>query len=180
MTDSTTARPPGLRFEIVLQDPDWPVSVVDLRFLNRIGDVIGKFVDIDTSMLAVVAFSSDAHVRTLNKQYRGKDKATNVLSFPAAVPVASYGEAESDENDLIGDIVLAHETVALEARAQSCDPVQATEHHTAHLIVHGILHLLGYDHDDRQSAEEMEALEVGILAGLGVANPFTEELDDVE
>lgn len=180
MADPTTARPPGLRFEIVLQDPDWPVSVVDLPFLNRIGDVIGKFVDIDTSLLAVVAFSSDGHVRALNKQYRGKDKATNVLSFPAAAPAASYGEAECDEHDLLGDIILARETVAREARAQSSDPVQAMEHHTAHLIVHGILHLLGYDHEQEQSAEEMEALEVGILAGLGVANPFTEELDDVD
>ena len=112
----------------------------------------------------VVALSDDASVAVLNGQYRGKDKPTNVLSFPAG-PGAEEG--------YLGDIVLAAETVVREAVREDIPP----EHHFQHLIVHGILHLMGFDHETETQAEEMEALEIKILRRLGISNPYTGALD---
>ena len=167
---------PGLMLEIVIQDPSWPAAIVDHAACDRIADAISRFVAFDGAERAVLAFSNDKHVHSLNLQYRGKDQPTNVLSFPALEPVAT-GEAAADPDGVfLGDIVLARETIVREA----VDQAVSEAHHAAHLIVHGILHLLGYDHDDQADAEEMEALEVDILADLGIANPYTEELDDVD
>ncbi|MBS0212164.1 MAG: rRNA maturation RNase YbeY [Proteobacteria bacterium] len=99
--------------------------------------------------------------RSLNRHYRGKNYATNVLSFPAEIP-------EGVKLPLLGDIVLCAPVVAREAREQHKD-LQA---HYAHLTVHGVLHLLGLDHDDEREAEAMEALERHILAGLGLPDPY--------
>jgi len=103
--------------------------------------------------------------RALNRHYRGKDQATNVLSFPAELP---EGLPEGVHMPLLGDIVLCAPVVAREAREQG-KPLAA---HYAHLTVHGVLHLLGWDHEDEKDAEGMEALERGILAGLGIADPY--------
>ena len=111
-----------------------------------------------------IALSADASVAVLNGQYRGKPKPTNVLSFPAG-PGAQDG--------FLGDIVLAAETLKREAELEDI-PV---EHHFQHLVVHGVLHLLGYDHETDAEAEAMEKLEIGILARLGIANPYTGALD---
>ena len=108
-----------------------------------------------------VALADDTAVRRLNRQYRGIDRATNVLSFPTAAP-AGAGALP------LGDVVLAHETVAAEARAQG----KVVADHVSHLVVHGVLHLLGYDHERTADAEIMERLEIAILAGLGVADPY--------
>lgn len=114
----------------------------------------------------VVALSSDAEVTALNAQFRGKKKPTNVLSFPAAVP-AGRGLGNAGPMPL-GDIVLAAETVLVEAADMGISPAD----HLRHLIVHGLLHLLGYDHIEAAQADEMEALETQILASLGVADPY--------
>ena len=103
--------------------------------------------------------------RSLNRHYRGKDYATNVLSFPAELP---DGLPEGVRLPLLGDIVLCAPVVAREAREQG-KPLAA---HYAHLTVHGVLHLLGWDHEDAKDAECMEALERGILAGLGIDDPY--------
>jgi len=100
-------------------------------------------------------------MRALNMRYRGKDSATNVLSFPAEVPAEV-------ELPLLGDIVLCAPLVADEAQAQD-KPVEA---HWAHLTVHGVLHLLGHDHQDARDAEAMEGLEVRILESLGIGDPY--------
>lgn len=103
-----------------------------------------------------IVLADDAFIQQLNKQYRSKDKPTNVLSFP------------QDHPDMLGDIILAHETIATEANDQN----KSFENHVTHLIVHGVLHLLGLDHEDDKEADEMEALEIKILLHLGIKNPY--------
>jgi len=111
-----------------------------------------------------LVLSDDREMRMLNRTWRGKDASTNVLSFPSGLPV---GEARGEASPL-GDVVLAGETVLQEAGEQGI-PVAD---HVAHLVVHGMLHLLGHDHERDDDAERMEALETKVLAGLGIADPY--------
>ncbi|CAN5226391.1 rRNA maturation RNase YbeY [soil metagenome] len=111
----------------------------------------------------VVLLADDAVVRDLNARFRGKDQPTNVLSFPAA-----EGASEPGAEPAKGDIVLAYETCAAEAQAQG----KPLAHHLQHLVVHGVLHLLGFDHMDDAEAETMETREREVLAGLGVPDPY--------
>ena len=106
--------------------------------------------------------------RALNHHYRGKDYATNVLSFPAELP---EGLPKGVKLPLLGDLVLCAPVVAREAKEQG-KPLSA---HYAHLTVHGTLHLLGWDHEDAREAECMEQLEREILAGLGLPDPYTDD-----
>ncbi|WP_173934635.1 rRNA maturation RNase YbeY [Chelativorans sp. Marseille-P2723] len=109
-----------------------------------------------------IVFTDDAQMEDLNARFRGKNKPTNVLSFPAAdMPV-------SGEPRHLGDIVLAYETVASEAEADQ----KPFDHHLTHLLVHGFLHLLGYDHETPEDAEEMENLEREILESLAIGDPY--------
>ena len=110
-----------------------------------------------------VLLADDAAVRDLNRAFRGKDVPTNVLSFPAAPVPGGRPDAAP-----LGDVALAFETVAAEAAAEG----KTLADHVVHLVVHGTLHLLGHDHDAAADAEAMEALEVEILAGLGIADPY--------
>ncbi|MCV6610120.1 MAG: rRNA maturation RNase YbeY [Amphritea sp.] len=100
----------------------------------------------------------------LNSQYRGKDKPTNVLSFPFEMP-------EGITLDLLGDLVICAEVVALEAQEQK----KPLMHHWSHMVIHGVLHLLGFDHINNEEAEEMEQLEREILASLDIPDPYTEQ-----
>jgi probable rRNA maturation factor len=119
-----------------------------------------------------IRMTSDAEVRTLNRDYRGKDKPTNVLSFPMFEPGEIAGLAKSQLPEiLLGDIVLAHETCAAEAAEKGV----SLEAHASHLIVHGMLHLLGYDHQDDSAAGIMEALERKAMADLGLHDPYPPE-----
>lgn len=113
---------------------------------------------------ATVLLSHDAHVRVLNRQWRGFDKPTNVLSFPAALPPGSPATRARH----LGDIVLAEETIVREARDMGLEMGD----HFRHLVLHGLLHLLGFDHETEVQAEEMEGLETSILATLGIADPY--------
>ena len=118
---------------------------------------------------ASILFASDEDVRALNAEWRGKDKPTNVLSFPMLERSDLIDLAPSGPPELLGDIALAFETCAREAEEKGI----SVEDHAAHLIVHGLLHLAGYDHETGdEDAEAMEALEIKALALMGLADPY--------
>jgi len=114
----------------------------------------------DESVLTIRIVDRDES-RQLNSRFRGRDAATNVLSFPAELP-------EAVDLPLLGDIVLCAPLIAEEARSQG----KPAESHWAHLTIHGVLHLLGYDHQEAAQAEAMEELEIKLLGSLGIPNPY--------
>lgn len=122
------------------------------------------------SIEVAIRLTSDDEVHTLNHQYRGKDKPTNVLSFPMIQPdlLDTVTDNSDDGEVLLGDIVLAHGICATEAQERGI-PIES---HASHLIVHGCLHLLGFDHQGDAEAEAMEAIERDVLAALGLHDPY--------
>jgi probable rRNA maturation factor len=124
----------------------------------------------DAMVEVSVRLTSDEEVHALNRQYRGKDKPTNVLSFPMVQPdlLQTVSRNSDDGELLLGDIVLAHGVCVAEAAEKGV----SLEAHATHLIVHGVLHLLGYDHQGSAEADEMESLERGIMAQLGLHDPY--------
>jgi probable rRNA maturation factor len=149
--------------EIVREDGDWSAFAPLDAAIRAAADALGVLPQLlGRRGRATVLLASDARVRELNRIWRGTDKPTNVLSFPAAPEPMRRGAA------FLGDIVLAAETVAAEAARDAIPP----RHHLQHLVIHGLLHLLGYDHVTAADADIMEALEVAALAGIGVADPY--------
>lgn len=120
---------------------------------------------------ASLLYTVDEEVRTLNREWRVKDRPTNVLSFPMMSRAELAALSPDGGPELLGDIALAAETCAREA-AEKGVPL---EHHAAHLLVHGLLHLAGHDHADDTQAAAMEQLEVKALAKLGIADPYQEQ-----
>lgn len=141
--------------EVEIEDEAWTaalpdaVAVVERAAAAALGAVEGD---------VVVLLTDDAAVREINGRYRDRDQPTNVLSFPAAESAAPH----------LGDLMLAHGVCAAEARAQG----KTLSDHLTHLVVHGVLHLLGRDHEADEEAEAMEAEERSLLASLGVADPY--------
>jgi probable rRNA maturation factor len=123
--------------------------------------------DIDHAEVAVM-LTDDASIRELNKEFRGIDKPTNVLSFPA--PEMDSADDDDTAPRALGDIAIAYETLRREADEEA----KPFLHHLSHLAVHGFLHLVGYDHETDDEAEEMEALEITILSRLGIPDPYAE------
>jgi probable rRNA maturation factor len=149
-----------MKLEISIDDKDWK-SVASLRTLTR-SAVKATLTHDDVSVS--VLFTGDAEILEVNKQWRGKASATNVLSFP----VSTNAPVPDGEPRPLGDIVLAYGVIAREAEEQK----KTIANHVAHLIVHGTLHLLGYDHEDDDEASLMETREIEILTGLGIENPY--------
>lgn len=123
--------------------------------------------DVADAEIAVM-LTDDAGIRTLNSNWRGIDKPTNVLSFPALQPESEWKPGDAPR--MLGDIAIAYETMRREADEEH----KPFDHHLSHLAVHGFLHLIGYDHENDGDAEEMEALETQILAHLGIPDPYAD------
>jgi len=123
--------------------------------------------DVGDAELAVM-LTDDSGIRTLNGNWRGIDKATNVLSFPALQPAGSGGEGDAPR--MLGDIAIAYQTT----RQEADDEQKPFDHHLSHLAVHGFLHLIGYDHEKDDDAEAMESLEREILTQLGIPDPYAD------
>ena len=158
------------------REPPWPAHDWDTLATRAVTAAVAEtpHAALATGAATVevsVRLATDAEVRTLNRQYRGKDVPTNVLSFPMVQPdlLDTIGQNSDDGEVLLGDIVLACETCAREAEERGVP----LEPHATHLIVHGTLHLLGYDHvGDDGAADAMERIEIAALASLGIADPY--------
>jgi len=155
-------------------DPEWDSSSGWDSLVRRAAEAAiaeSAFPQLASSPRAIelsVRLTGDDEVRALNAEWRGKDKPTNVLSFPQMeAEQIAMAEAEGPEL-MLGDLVLAREVCQREA-AEKAIPL---EDHASHLVVHGTLHLLGYDHHDDDSADDMESREVRALARLGIADPY--------
>ncbi len=141
---------------LLTQDPHWKGLAPTVKRAAEAALVARKVKKATVNVL----LSNDAEVQALNKQYRAKNKPTNVLSFPDGDVIDGVKQ--------LGDIILAYEIIAREAKEQG----KKIKDHVTHLTIHGVLHLLGYDHEIEAEAEIMEACEISILATIGVANPY--------
>ena len=148
----------SLNFDLSMPDGNWRDIIRDIdAHLTRAVSGLPKKLLPDGLHEVSVVLMDDKMIQTLNLEYRGKDKPTNVLSFPVV-----------NAPGLLGDIVLARETIMKEAQESG----KAVGDHVTHLIIHGVLHLLGYDHITEAEAEIMEEIEVKALEKLGIANPY--------
>jgi len=142
--------------DVVIEDPAWEEALPNVEAL-----VLQAAAAAVPDREIAILLTSDAAIHAMNDQFRGQDKPTNVLSFPA-------GDMAGDH---LGDIALAYGVCAREAGEQG----KSLTHHLQHLVAHGALHLVGYDHEDDADADAMEAKEREILAGLGIADPYASE-----
>ncbi len=169
MTNATT-KP---EIDVSVPEPEWAASFLDVETIAH--DVMALTLDMasrpkklrDRSVEASIVLANDDLVQVLNREYRGKDKPTNVLSFASLDgddPIPPEGPVH------IGDLILAYQTIDVEAKEQG----KFFKDHFIHLIVHGTLHLLGYDHMTDDEANIMESTEIRILEKMNIQNPYTE------
>jgi len=167
---------PSIDVDVILRDPAWAddcsrATALVERAARAALAKAPEAAELPRPLELAIVLSDDAEVRGLNRDYRHRDRATNVLSFPhQAFPHEGRAPQVAVEGQpfLLGDVILARETVAREAAAVD-KPLAG---HLSHLVVHGVLHLLGYDHESEAEAARMEALEVAVLAGLGFEDPY--------
>ena len=153
-----------MQIEVIVRSARWRKRSTAGTTVKKAVLAAAKAVSTGPAELAIV-LSDDSALRTLNRDWRGKNAPTNVLSFPAA----TAGKDRS-ASPYIGDIVIAYQTTAREAVAEG----KPFGHHLAHLAIHGFLHLLGYDHDNDRDADKMERLERKILARLSIPDPYAQ------
>jgi probable rRNA maturation factor len=179
----TAAPAERLDISFSLESGDWETAATDVERLTEVAaraafeaaekpEILGG----DTPVEMSLVLADDALVQTLNRDYRDKDKPTNVLSFAL---LDDLDDTDEDADDvlareegmpiLIGDVILAFETVQREALEQG----KSFGDHLTHLVIHGVLHLLGYDHQSDPDADRMERLETSILARMGIADPYS-------
>ncbi len=153
-------------------DENLPTSADFLTWGKAVFAELGKDDDVEVT----VRITNNDEVQQLNRDYRGKDKPTNILSFPfeamdidpMELQMAYAGDVAQFDVPIIGDLIIATGVMQDEAREQG----KSLYNHYAHITIHGILHLLGYDHIDDEEAETMEAIEIRALAKLGIDNPY--------
>jgi probable rRNA maturation factor len=154
----------ALDIDIAVEGGDWPAEDVLQELAGRaIRAGMAAVSDVEGGQTVSLLFTDDEEIQDLNARFRNKDRPTNVLSFPGADNVQIPGIPPH-----LGDIALAYETVRREAEAEG----KTFEDHLTHLVVHGFLHLAGYDHEEADEAEEMEDLERLILRGLAIRDPY--------
>lgn len=159
-----------VELEIAIEAP-WPDAADWEALAERAVEALAEIAPelANSRLSASLLFSDDAEVHALNREWRGKDKPTNVLSFPMLEREDLLALSPEGPPELLGDIALALETCSHEA----ADKGVSLEHHAAHLVVHGLLHLAGHDHiDSDEEAAAMEALEIKALALMGIADPY--------
>lgn len=154
-----------LDIAVLVEAGDWPPEAALLALADKAFSAACAELALASDRPSEVSlvFTDDEPIRVLNRDWRGKDKATNVLSFPAVEQLP-----EGRLPPMLGDIVIAAGTVRREAEVED----KPFEHHLLHLLVHGFLHLLQYDHEDEADAEEMEATERRILARIAIPDPY--------
>ena len=155
--------------EVLVVADCWQAEPDAETVIHRALAAAAEFVtaDVGGTELAVM-LTDDAGIRTLNRNWRGIDKPTNVLSFPALQPSGRSGPEDAPR--MLGDIAIAYETT----RREADDEQKPFDHHLSHLVVHGFLHLIGYDHEKDDDAETMEAIEREILSQLGIPDPYAD------
>ena len=151
------------------QDFQAPELVLKRAYIKKVIETALRYIDVDQDCEIGIACVDNDESHKLNLEYRQKDKPTNVLSFPSDIPEEVLPMLDAWP---MGDLVICIPVVLQEAIDQSKTPIE----HFTHMLVHGVLHLMGYDHETSEAdAEEMEALEIKILAKLGFDNPYTEQ-----
>jgi probable rRNA maturation factor len=154
-----------ITLDVVVEGGDW-VRIGDMEAIAQRSAAAAAAVGrADMPLAATLLLADDMAVRELNRAWRGQDKPTNVLSFPANAPTIP------GEPRYLGDLALAFETLVREAD----DEGKSVADHAAHLVVHGVLHLLGRDHETDAEADEMERLEIEALAAIGIADPYGDD-----
>lgn len=174
-TKSAASGGEALCIDVMVRSQRWRRDVAELSRLcaetaRRAYDMAGG--DQGEAQVSIV-LTSDRAVQALNRTFRGHDKPTNVLSFPAAPAPMAAAAGCAPPPRLLGDVVIAYGTTAAEAAAAG----KALGDHLRHLIVHGILHVLGYDHQSEKDAAVMERLEAAILASFGMSDPYASTTD---
>ncbi len=177
--ETKTAKPEGAAFDLMIDSVKWR----EIRGLKqRLARACGMTIAFLPKTLQEKAFvaewtvllTTDAAVRRLNHDFRGLDKPTNVLSFPAEEPAFLRRRSAAPAPFQLGDIAIAYQYVAKESKEQN----KILLDHVTHLVIHGLLHLFGYDHMTDADAAKMEKMETKIMAALGLADPYAPEIEE--